>query len=80
MIEAREACIHYWMVEPPNGPVSKGICKLCGTEKEYYNSPAWMREDGNQSPWHTENKGTWADKLRREGLATRLAIADEKSG
>ena len=23
-------CIHHWIIEPPNGPKSKGICIKCG--------------------------------------------------
>jgi len=29
------ACIHWWLVETPRGPTSKGVCKLCGAEKEF---------------------------------------------
>ncbi len=28
-------CVHYWKIEEPSGPVSKGVCKYCGREKEY---------------------------------------------
>ena len=34
-----EICIHYWVIEPPTGPTSKGICKRCGSEREFVNSP-----------------------------------------
>ncbi len=30
-------CTHYWVIEPPNGPISKGVCKLCGSQKEFRN-------------------------------------------
>ena len=30
-------CIHHWVIEPPTGPVSKGVCKKCGEEKEFDN-------------------------------------------
>ena len=32
-------CCHYWIIEAPSGPTSKGICKICGEEKEFSNSP-----------------------------------------
>jgi hypothetical protein len=31
-------CEHHWMIGEPNGPVSKGVCKRCGTQKEFRNS------------------------------------------
>lgn len=35
---ARDKCRHYWIIESPNGPTSRGVCKLCGAEKEFQNS------------------------------------------
>jgi len=37
-------CRHYWIIESPNGPTSRGVCKYCGTVKEFSNYlpyPAW---------------------------------------
>lgn len=31
-------CPHHWIIETPNGPVSKGRCRLCGAEREFSNS------------------------------------------
>jgi hypothetical protein len=28
-------CCHYWIIEPADGPTSKGICQFCGAEKEF---------------------------------------------
>lgn len=36
-LEAEILCVHHWIIEPPNGPVSKGVCKLCGAEKNFEN-------------------------------------------
>ncbi len=33
----RAACKHHWLIEPPNGPISKGVCKLCGEVKLFDN-------------------------------------------
>lgn len=30
-------CIHHWIIEMPDGPVSIGTCKKCGREREYEN-------------------------------------------
>ena len=47
---AAEACVHHWVIEPPNGAVSKGRCKACGEEKEFRNSFEYSSWYGNKSP------------------------------
>jgi hypothetical protein len=32
---------HRWRIEEPNGPVSRGVCKVCGTEKQFKN---WLQD------------------------------------
>ncbi len=32
---------HRWRIEEPNGPTSKGICKICGAEKVFKN---WLSD------------------------------------
>ncbi|MDD5093915.1 MAG: hypothetical protein PHV74_05985 [Dehalococcoidia bacterium] len=32
-----EQCIHHWVIDPPSGPTSKGLCKRCGEEKDFPN-------------------------------------------
>ncbi len=32
-------CTHHWMIETSYGPTSKGVCRLCGEEREFDNSP-----------------------------------------
>jgi hypothetical protein len=31
--------VHHWMIEVANGTTSHGVCRLCGAEKEFANSP-----------------------------------------
>ena len=31
-------CAHHWVIEPPNGPVSEGLCQRCGERREFTNS------------------------------------------
>lgn len=31
-------CRHYWVIEDAVGPTSRGVCKFCGAEREFYNS------------------------------------------
>jgi hypothetical protein len=30
-------CRHHWIIETPTGPVSKGVCKLCGEKRDFEN-------------------------------------------
>ena len=32
------ACRHYWVIEAADGPVSMGVCRFCGEEREFQNS------------------------------------------
>jgi hypothetical protein len=35
--DSRSTCHHYWIIEVPTGPTSRGKCKFCGKEKEFDN-------------------------------------------
>ena len=43
-------CVHHWVIDPPNGAVSKGHCKACGEENEFRNSFEYSSWYGNKSP------------------------------
>lgn len=30
-------CLHYWVIDSPNGQISSGVCKICGVTKEFDN-------------------------------------------
>lgn len=32
------SCVHHWVIDPPNGPTSVGVCKNCGEEREFPNA------------------------------------------
>lgn len=36
--ERTQVCAHYWVIESPCGPVSRGKCSICGEEREFINS------------------------------------------
>ena len=43
--EGGDICIHYWVIDSPEGPTSRGICRLCGAEDEFSNYisyPSWQ--------------------------------------
>ena len=42
-------CMHFWIIDQPNGPTSVGVCKLCGETQEFRNSiqgSGWDRDGG----------------------------------
>jgi len=43
----KDRCHHYWVLEQASGPTSRGVCKLCGTEREFDNRSAdiWVEGD-----------------------------------
>ena len=54
-------CSHQWMIDSPNGPQSKGVCRLCGAERSFQNfieGSSWgyrvsleqLRGDNNRLP------------------------------
>ena len=43
-----ESCNHHWMIGAPEGPVSAGVCKNCGIDKEFKNyveGSSWSSSD-----------------------------------
>ena len=35
--QVEPVCTHYWKIERPSGPVSKGECKTCGEVRDFHN-------------------------------------------
>ncbi len=31
-------CRHYWVIQPAVGPLSLGVCQVCGENREFHNS------------------------------------------
>jgi len=44
-------CCHYWIIETPEGPTSKGVCQFCGAEKEFdsFGPDSWSRWERDTS-------------------------------
>ena len=51
MTERQSECVHYWCLEVANGATSPGVCRLCGAEKTFSNSPP----DGGIFDWSRIN-------------------------
>ena len=41
-------CRHHWIIDSAQGPMSKGVCQLCGAKREFRNShyglDGWMEQ------------------------------------
>lgn len=40
-LKAQADHYHRWRIDEPSGPVSLGVCKVCGTTKEFKN---WLSD------------------------------------
>ena len=34
---AKQVCQHHWAIKMKEGPISQGVCKLCGAKKDFGN-------------------------------------------
>ena len=39
------ACCHHWIIEPANGPISRGMCRNCREVREFKNSIVDVERD-----------------------------------
>ena len=35
--ETTTVCRHHWVIQPADGPVSNGLCRVCGETREFKN-------------------------------------------
>lgn len=45
-------CVHHWLIAPPEGPTSEGVCRKCGERREFSNhvkASAWGWESRRES-------------------------------
>lgn len=33
----RPTCCHHWIIQPAEGPLSLGVCRVCGENREFRN-------------------------------------------
>ena len=61
-------CSHHWIIEPPEGPMSQGMCRLCSEIREFRN----FLED---APWKED--WPWAQKGDRIPIAATPTYQNE---
>ena len=75
-----DGCVHHWVIDPPNGAVSKGRCKACGEEKEFRNSFEYSSWYGNKSPGAKGGAGGSQKGATPAGAASATAAPGKKPG
>ena len=61
-------CRHHWVIQPATGPVSPGVCQICGEAREFKNyveASTWG-DDKGASRAGNEVARTVADHLEDE--------------
>ncbi len=56
MNDKEHLCVHYWVIEPPSGETSRGVCKHCGMERIFHNSVNTKTEKGFFVGTYTETR------------------------
>ncbi|MBM3946092.1 MAG: hypothetical protein FJ315_01665 [SAR202 cluster bacterium] len=65
-VGADAGCKHFWLIDTPNGPVSRGVCKVCGLAKEFKN--------------YLDTTPYWEDEPTAVGAADGRRLSDETGG
>jgi hypothetical protein len=61
---SKGTCRHHWLIEPPSGPTSKGVCKLCGEVKVFDNILAdLMLNKDNSVPYEPDDVVAVEDEI-----------------
>jgi len=62
--DTNNLCKHHWVIEPPNGPFSRGKCKQCGAEKVFDNILAdLLAQKDLAEPFDSDNSEDSTGKL-----------------
>jgi hypothetical protein len=54
----RKKCVHYWVIESPHGPTSKGRCRYCGAVAEFFNDLQAFSDSYNSKVTIAVNKNS----------------------
>lgn len=66
--QAEPQCCHHWAIQPATGPVSSGVCQVCGEVREFKNyveASTWG-DDKGASRTKKAVKETVSDKSEDE--------------
>ena len=54
-------CCHHWAIQPATGPLSEGVCRICGEVREFKNyveAATWGDSRLSNRSTSDESKGT----------------------
>lgn len=70
-------CRHHWVIESPQGVTSRGVCKLCGAEREFLNSAQDSLWEGESVP--NPGSGRWPRGNSQDPLPEERDVASTVS-
>ncbi len=76
---ARQECRHYWIIESPAGPASKGVCKFCGAQKEFRNylQDCLLVNDEEFQEWIGRQRDDKEERKPEEGILSQIGGGDK---
>ena len=63
------SCCHHWVIQPATGPVSAGVCQVCGESREFKNYVEASTWGDDKSASRTRNQvveETVADHIEKD--------------
>ena len=63
------ACCHHWAIQPATGPLSQGVCRICGEVREFKNyveAATWGDSRLSNRSNSDDSKGTVKPMLDKE--------------
>lgn len=72
LVEApAQQCCHHWIIKSTSGSVSRGVCRKCGSVREFSNTP--VTSEWELEALAEEDEGDWQDILRLKQVISRVA-------
>ena len=75
------ACCHHWSIQPATGPVSQGVCKLCGEVREFKNyveAATWGDSRLSNKSTSSDDSQTAAKSAPAKAEASEADSEDDK--
>ena len=64
-----DQCPHHWVIEGAGGPTSKGLCRLCGADRDFKNYLEGARWD-NDTPQGSSALATGIARSKHTDLSS----------
>ena len=64
-------CCHHWAIQPATGPVSSGVCQVCGEVRE-------LKNYVEASTWGDDKGASRTKKVVKETVSDKSANGDEE--